>query len=106
MNTLDAQHHALDAHAMAPRRRRLGAAGLAAAIALLALGMNGCGGSDAQSGALLGAGIGAIGGAVIGHNQDRHAAEGAAIGAGVGALGGYIIGNESDKAKQRHYYHY
>jgi uncharacterized protein YcfJ len=38
---------------------------------------------------------------VIGH-QSGHGGEGAAIGAGVGALGGYIIGNESDKAKAKH----
>lgn len=69
---------------------------------------SGCG-SDAQGGALLGAGLGAIGGAVIGHNQGRRTAEGAAIGAGVGAVGGYMLGNESDKQKMKShhgYYHY
>lgn len=90
----------------APRRlHRLSVVGLAALLSVGTLGMSGCG-SDAQSGALLGAGLGAIGGAVVGHNQGRHTAEGAAIGAGIGAVGGYMIGNESDKAKQRRYYHY
>jgi uncharacterized membrane protein YebE (DUF533 family) len=62
--------------------------------------------NDAQGGALLGAGLGAIGGAVIGHNSGRRTAEGAAIGAGVGAVGGYIIGNESDKARAHQYHHH
>lgn len=65
----------------------------------------GCATNDAIGGAMVGAGLGAIGGAVIGHNQGGHAAEGAAIGAGIGAVGGYIVGNERDKARmQRHYY--
>jgi len=48
--------------------------------------------SDAQTGALIGAGVGAIAGQAIGGDT-----EGTLIGAGVGAAGGYIIGNESDK---------
>ena len=87
--------------------RRAGIAALAVALSMGTFGMSGCG-SDAQSGALLGAGVGALGGAVVGHNQGRRTAEGAGIGAGIGAVAGYMIGNESDKAKQRqrHYYHY
>ncbi|MBW7988589.1 MAG: glycine zipper 2TM domain-containing protein [Planctomycetes bacterium] len=50
--------------------------------------------SDAQTGALIGAGIGAIAGQAIGGDT-----EGTLIGAGVGAAGGYIIGNEQDKRK-------
>jgi outer membrane lipoprotein SlyB len=50
--------------------------------------------SDAQSGALIGAGVGAIAGQAIGGDT-----EGTLIGAGVGAAGGYIIGNEQDKKK-------
>ena len=73
----------------------------AASIAL----SGGCASNSATGGSLLGAGLGAIGGAVIGHNQGGHAAEGAAIGAGVGAVGGYIIGNEQDKARAHQYYH-
>lgn len=66
----------------------------------------GCAGNDAQAGALLGAGAGALGGAIIGHNQGRRTAEGAGIGAGIGAVTGYIIGNESDKAKMQRQHHY
>ena len=50
--------------------------------------------SDAQTGALIGAGIGAIAGQAIGGDT-----EGTLIGAGAGAAGGYMIGNESDKKK-------
>ena len=50
--------------------------------------------SDAQTGTLIGAGVGAIAGQAIGGDT-----EGTLIGAGVGAVGGYIIGNESDKKK-------
>jgi len=50
--------------------------------------------SDAQTGALIGTGIGAIAGQAIGGDT-----ESTLIGAGVGAVGGYIIGNESDKKK-------
>lgn len=54
--------------------------------------------SDAQSGAFLGSMIGAAAGAGINHdNRGR----GALIGAGVGAVGGYIVGNESDKKKDQ-----
>ncbi len=50
--------------------------------------------SDAQTGALIGAGVGAISGQAIGGDT-----EGTLIGAGVGAVGGYMIGNEGDKKK-------
>ena len=50
--------------------------------------------SDAQTSALIGAGVGAIAGQAIGGDT-----EGTLIGAGAGAVGGYIIGNESDKKK-------
>ena len=48
--------------------------------------------SDAQTGALIGAGVGALAGQAIGGDT-----EGTLIGAGAGAAGGYMIGNESDK---------
>ena len=60
-----------------------------------ALGLGGC--NDAQAGALLGAGIGALAGQAIGHDTKT-----TVIGTAVGAGAGYAIGNESDKAKQRH----
>ena len=50
--------------------------------------------SDAQTGALIGAGVGALAGQAIGGDT-----KGTLIGAGVGAAGGYIIGNEQDKKK-------
>ncbi len=50
--------------------------------------------SDAQTGALIGTGVGAIAGQAIGGDT-----EATLIGAGVGAAGGYMIGNESDKKK-------
>ena len=50
--------------------------------------------SDAQTGALIGAGVGALAGQAIGGDT-----EGTLIGAGVGAAGGYMIGNEQDKKK-------
>ncbi len=73
----------------------------AALTATTGLALSGCA-SHAQEGAAWGSGIGAIGGAIIGH-QSGHGLEGAAIGAGAGALGGYIVGNEQDKAQDRHY---
>jgi len=48
--------------------------------------------SDAQTGTLIGTGIGALAGQAIGGDT-----EATLIGAGVGAVGGYIIGNERDK---------
>lgn len=52
-----------------------------------------------QEGAVLGGGIGAGTGAIIGH-QSGDAGEGALIGAGIGAITGAIIGHEIDKSKQ------
>ncbi len=52
--------------------------------------------SDAQSGALIGAGFGALAGQAIGNNT-----EGTLIGTAIGGVGGYMIGNESDKNKER-----
>ena len=48
--------------------------------------------SDAQTGALIGTGVGALAGQAIGGDT-----EATLIGAGVGAVGGYMIGNERDK---------
>ncbi len=70
-------------------------AGLCAAITLL----TGCS-SDAQTGALLGAGIGALAGQAIGGDTTS-----TVIGTAVGAGAGYVIGNESDKAKHQRYGH-
>ncbi|MCH8151372.1 MAG: glycine zipper family protein [Planctomycetes bacterium] len=60
--------------------------------------LSGC--NDAQAGALLGAGVGALAGQAIGRDT-----EATLIGTAVGAGAGYIIGNESDKAKhEREHY--
>src|SRR5882672_10830402 len=75
-----------------------------AAIAVLAGAMGissvGCE-SKAQTGALVGAGGGALLGGAIGSLSHSRAGAGAAIGAGVGALGGYLVGNEADKKDQK-----
>lgn len=68
--------------------------GLAAA-ALLGAGCENMG-TAAQSktvqGSVLGAGLGALGGGIIG-NQSGRAGEGAAVGAVIGGLGGGLMGN-------------
>ena len=69
--------------------------GLCAAITLPA----GCS-TDARTGALLGAGIGALAGQAIGGDTTS-----TLIGTAVGAGAGYVIGNESDKAKHQRYGH-
>ncbi len=69
------------------------------AIALLLAAVAvGC--TTTQKGGLLGGGIGAGTGAIIGH-QSGHAGEGALIGAGLGAVTGAIVGHEIDKSKQQ-----
>lgn len=50
---------------------------------------------------LTGAGLGAIAGGIIGHNNGRHSAEGAAIGAGVGLLAGALV----RESRERHGYY-
>lgn len=55
--------------------------------------------TNAGTGSLIGAGLGAVTGGVIGH-QNGHRGAGALIGAGAGAIGGYMIGNESDKSQR------
>ena len=66
--------------------------GLVAGLAWIAL--PGCQ-TDAQTGGLIGLGVGALAGQAIGGNTG-----GTLIGAAVGGGLGYIIGNESDKTKQ------
>jgi hypothetical protein len=63
---------------------------VAVSVAMLVL-VAGCE-SNAESGALIGAGGGALAGQAIGHNTT-----GTLIGAGAGALGGYLIGGQMDK---------
>lgn len=68
-----------------------------AAAAALAAGCAGMGGgmSDTQRGTAIGAGVGALGGAAIGHDTKS-----TVIGAGVGALGGYIWSRQMEQKKQ------
>lgn len=54
--------------------------------------------SSAAKGAVIGAGAGAIGGAII---AKKKPVKGAVIGGVVGAAGGYIIGKDIDKKKGR-----
>jgi len=81
------------------RRVRLTAA--AALLGSVMLVSGGC--SDAQGGALLGAGIGALAGQAIGGNT-----KGTLIGTAVGTAVGYGIGNEQDKQRieRRQYRNY
>jgi hypothetical protein len=78
-------------------RSRIHSFVLIAALTVTSAMVAGCQ-SDAQTGALIGSGVGAAAGAGIDHNNRGR---GALIGAGVGAVGGYIVGNESDKNKAR-----
>ena len=68
-----------------------------AALSIFAVGMQGC--NDAQAGALLGAGVGALAGQAMGDDT-----ESTLIGAGAGAVGGYIVGNEIEKSRPRRHY--
>ena len=67
-------------------------------LAAAALGLSNCAGptTNAQQKAGTGALIGAGAGAIIGHQSGR-AAEGALIGGALGAGTGYAVGNEQDK---------
>ena len=56
--------------------------------------------TDTQRRTATGAGVGALGGAVIGAMTGGHAAQGAVIGAGVGALGTYIWSQHMERQKQ------
>lgn len=64
----------------------------------LLLGSTGCQ-SDTGNGALIGGGIGALAGGIIGH-QSGNTTGGALIGGAVGAGTGALIGHASDKNKE------
>jgi outer membrane lipoprotein SlyB len=59
-------------------------------------------GPNARTGTVLGALGGAAAGGIIG-NQSGRGLEGAAIGAGLGALGGNVIGGSSDQRNNQNY---
>jgi len=68
------------------------------ALALCAtIGVSGCTQDDPNRRAKIGAGIGAIAGAVIGNNVGGRDTTTRVIGAAVGALAGYAVGNYMDK---------
>lgn len=75
---------------------------LAVAMAAVLLVGGGCAstGSNADSGTLLGAALGAGAGAIVG-NQSGHSWEGAALGAGLGALTGGLMGSALDASEAR-----
>lgn len=62
----------------------------------------GCETTPAQEGAVVGGGLGAASGAIIGH-QSGNAGEGALIGAGVGAITGALVGDHVRKKRERRY---
>ncbi|HSV27451.1 MAG TPA: glycine zipper domain-containing protein [Sedimentisphaerales bacterium] len=75
--------------------RFAGTIGFTAYLLCVFIGTAGCE-SRAQTGALIGAGGGALLGQAIGRDT-----EGTLIGAGVGALGGYVVGSQMDKRDER-----
>jgi len=72
-----------------------------AAVAVSAISLPSCGPgynyTPSQQDAAVGAGIGALGGAIIG-NQSDHAAEGAIIGGLLGGGTGYAVGRSKENA--------
>lgn len=56
--------------------------------------------NNTEAGALLGSGLGAATGAIIGH-QTGHKGTGALIGAAAGGIGGALIGNAEDAREER-----
>jgi 5'-3' exoribonuclease 2 len=78
-------------------------------LAAVSLGFASCSsGPNARTGTVLGGLGGAAAGGIIGHQSGR-GLEGAAIGAGLGALGGNVIGGSQDQRnyeRRRNYYRY
>ena len=72
----------------------------ACALAAASLSLTSC--QTPGEGALSGAAIGAVGGAIIG-NQSGDAGKGALLGGAAGAAGGALIGNENQKRNRANY---
>jgi len=70
---------------------------LLAVVLVLAVAVMSC--TTTQKGTVVGGGIGAGAGAIIG-NQSGNSGEGALIGGALGALTGAIVGHEIDKSQQ------
>ena len=66
--------------------------------------MAGCQTTPTQQGAMTGALVGAGAGAIIGNQSDGKSGEGALIGAGLGALTGALIGDRVDENRSRRVY--
>ncbi len=63
--------------------------------------ISGCAGMNhAERGTLIGGGLGAVTGAIIGH-QSGHGELGAVLGAGAGAIAGNLVGDAEDAREQR-----
>ena len=73
----------------------------AGVLAASSLSLTSC--QTAGEGALTGAAIGAVGGAIIG-NQSGDAGKGALLGGAAGAAAGGLIGNENQKRNRAYYY--
>lgn len=69
-------------------------------LAIAGIALAGCQTTPTQDGAIIGGGLGAGLGAIVG-NQSGHTGEGALIGAGVGALTGAIVGDAVDEGRKR-----
>ncbi len=70
-------------------------------IMALALALAGCQTTPTQQGALTGAVVGAGAGAIVGNQVHGQSGEGALIGAGLGALTGALIGDHVDENRSR-----
>jgi YMGG-like Gly-zipper len=82
---------------MRRRHHKLRIAIFASLPLLAGISISGCA-TNAKTGTLIGAAVGAAAGQWIGDDT-----EGTLIGAGVGAGAGYMIGNEKDKEQSRQY---
>lgn len=70
------------------------------ALSCLAAPLAGCANANhTTNGAAMGAGLGTLAGAIVGHQSGKRA-EGALVGAAAGALGGGLIGNAKDEREK------
>ena len=70
-------------------------------IAAVAVTLVGCQTTPTQQGALTGALVGAGAGAIVGNQVHGQSGEGALIGAGLGALTGALVGDRVDEKRSR-----
>lgn len=67
------------------------------------LALPGCETTPAQEGAVIGGGLGAATGAIVGNQMGGKSGEGALIGAGAGALTGALVGDHVRKKREQRY---